>query len=238
MAAPSIGRRPNTIPLGLAQVNWSHPLAQGLQVFLYSAGGGSRAIHDVVRSRTWNMTTIYRTATYEVSPWGRVAGTDTDGADYFTDGPTTNRLPFISSATGAVSGMFIGRDHPSRMSALGIGAVPYDVGYTASVGQRHAFYFDTTTQVSAYYWTGNIYATVGAISDYHVYSTSQDSGSLDLYIDGGRAATGAGTAYIGTAAVETWHVAAFPVAVAIWSRRLGAAEHAALAQDPFQMLRW
>lgn len=103
MAAPTIGRRPGTLPGSLPSIDWSHPLAAGLAYLVIPRG---RAMIDLVSGQPL---TVRSGATQSRTPYGEgfASTTSTSGAYIATRKTTwTYPLSFVwcGTSVGTSSG--------------------------------------------------------------------------------------------------------------------------------------
>jgi hypothetical protein len=245
MSAPAIGLRPRFAPGANAHVDWSHPLAAGLEFCVVPSAG----INDLARGYVG---TISGSPTLSPGPLG-VAGNLSSGTSDFYEYSGVPDAPFLGPMTMMWVGVmrtasaFRSLVHKHASNGGNANPLSYYVGNSASpmtITSSRAASNNRNFETAGCFATN----TTNTVVVTHPSGTVTDAPTF--YVNGlVFSGTGAG---IGTGAV-TGSQAAVRVgrradgstqtdglvhACMLWSRALSANEAAALTADPFCMLRY
>lgn len=239
MAAPTIGRRPGTLPGSLPSIDWSHPLAAGLAYLVIPRG---RAMIDLVSGQPL---TVRSGATQSRTPYGEgfASTTSTSGAYIATRKTTwTYPLSFVWCGTSVGNSSGAGGLCCTVVTAPGAGeAAPYLCGLTVNASWKPVL---STTNgaitVSQAIAPSNVAAQRTCVAGVIRVSDQR------LFVNGEQIATSShaytnaqSQAYFAVNDYSTNTTSNSACSIALmYERALENGEVAALTADPFQMLRY
>lgn len=244
MAAPAIGKRRRWAPPVTAKVDWSHPLATGLQFLWFASSPDVDRAGGAVLSTSGGMPAA-------ASAWGfaRTPVVGGNGFASFTSAGLTASTPLTVVAVGTFTGSGggghrrvltipadqtavdtpqVSLDAPDNngFAAVNIGGPPYNTAITDPTLMPQGPYVLVAT------WSGGGSSTAGLVSLYRagglVASTSATSGvQVQGSIEVGR--------YNANYAQNADNPL---VMVAVYGRCMTSGEVASITADPFCFMRW
>jgi hypothetical protein len=230
MSAPAIGLRPRFAPGPNARIDWEHPLAAGLVFYDWFPNG-----QPVERAMTKRANGV------GVTRFG-VGASASGAAGVASSSARADLLP-----SGGMSHLLVGQWTMASGTYLSL------VENTATPASGQVSWYRSTSDIKFY-----LDSTTGTFVDVVVAASASDvpvvlglsmttAGSTIVYRDGGQVTTSAAagstflasnTIGVGASSAGTLGVPGTTNLYAVWNRPLSAAEHASMAADPYQILRY
>lgn len=228
MAAPALGVRRRFVPSS-ASVDWSHPLAQGLQFCGVSSLG-----LDLAKNRIGSVSGHTNTSSV-YGPTKLVSWTNAQTTDLaFTSGPYTIATASVLSANNTYYASMDRSVYVSESNSQGW-AMQSRPNSDARPGLS-SISLRNNSVANYVIHTG----TLAPLGSYVHLVRSNGSNLRELFVDGLRRATNANNANpVSSSANLTMTVTSFTVTLGLcWSRSLSDNEIAMLTADPFCFLRY